>query len=75
MQQGIGFMMPHYQEKRKRTMLRFDDGIEVDTEGPLRLLKLTDGYYVVGRGMLIPVNDTQEGIILIKELGRSKDRE
>ena len=53
-------------------MLRFDDGIEVDTEGPLRLLKLTDGYYVVGRGMLIPVNDTQEGIILIKELGRRK---
>ena len=69
MQQGIGFMMQHYQEKRKRTMLRFNDGIDIDTEGPLRLMKLPDGYYVVGKGMCIPVNDVQEGIAMIKELG------
>ena len=68
MQQGIGFMMQHYQEKRKRTMLRFNDGIDIDTEGPLRLMKLPDGYYVVGKGMCIPVNDVHEGISLIKEL-------
>ena len=70
MQQGIGFMMPHYQEKRKRTMLRFNDGIDIDTDGPLRLMKLPDGYYVVGKGMCIPVNDVQEGIAMIKELGK-----
>ena len=70
MQQGIGFMMQHYQEKRKRTMLRFNDGIDIDTEGPLRLMKLPDGYYVVGKGMCIPVNDVQEGIAMIKELGK-----
>ena len=70
MQQGIGFMMQHYQEKRKRTMLRFNDGIDIDTEGPLRLMKLSDGYYVVGKGMCIPVNDVQEGIAMIKELGK-----
>ena len=49
-------------------MLRFNDGIEIDTEGPLRLLKLEDGYYVVGEGMCIPVEGVQEGINLIKEL-------
>ena len=70
MQQGIGFMMQHYQGKRKRTMLRFNDGIDIDTEGPLRLMKLPDGYYVVGKGMCIPVNDVQEGIAMIKELGK-----
>ena len=70
MQQGIGFMMQLYQGKRKRTMLRFNDGIDIDTEGPLRLMKLPDGYYVVGKGMCIPVNDVQEGIAMIKELGK-----
>ena len=49
-------------------MLRFNDGVEIDTEGPLRLLKLEDGYYVVGEGMCIPVERVQEGINLIKEL-------
>ena len=50
-------------------MLRFNDGIDIDTDGPLRLMKLPDGYYVVGKGMCIPVNDVQEGIAMIKELG------
>ena len=49
-------------------MLRFNDGVEIDMEGPLRLLKLEDGYYVVGEGMCIPVEGVQEGINLIKEL-------
>ena len=49
-------------------MLRFNDGIDIDTEGPLRLMKPPDGYYVVGKGMCIPVNDVHEGINLIKEL-------
>ena len=41
-------MMPHYQEKRKRTMLRFNDGVEIDTSGELRLLPEA-GVYVDGR--------------------------
>jgi len=59
-----------YFEKRETSMLRFNDGIDIDTDGPLRLLKLPDGYYVVGKGMCIPVNDVQEGIAMIKELGK-----
>ena len=48
-------------------ILRFSDGIEINTSGPLRLLELHDGWYVVGEGRLIPVKDEEEGEdILIK---------
>ena len=40
--------------------LKFSDGIEIDTSGPLRPLKLYDGWYVVGEGSLIPMKDLQE---------------
>jgi hypothetical protein len=43
------------------SILRFDDGIEIDTSGELRLLKLYDGWYIVGEGRLIPVKDEEEG--------------
>ena len=39
--------------------LHFTDGVSIDTSGPLRILLLEDGAYVVGQGMLIPV-DSQE---------------
>jgi hypothetical protein len=45
--------------------LKFDDGIEIDTSGELRLLELFDGWYVVGEGRLIPVNDEEEGKLFI----------
>jgi hypothetical protein len=41
-------------------MLNFDDGVSVDTSGPLRPLRLHDGLYVVGKGMLVPVDDLDE---------------
>ena len=47
------------------SILRFDDGIEIDTSGELRLLELYDGWYVVGEGRLIPVKDEEEGILFI----------
>ena len=37
--------------------LKFSDGIEIDTSGELRLLELYDGWYVVGEGKLIPVEE------------------
>ena len=40
--------------------LHFSDGVSIDTSGPLRMLLLEDGLYVVGQGMLIPVNTQQE---------------
>lgn len=45
--------------------LKFDDGIEIDTSGELRLLELFDGWYVVGEGRLIPVKDEEEGKLFI----------
>lgn len=41
-------------------MLRFSDGVQFDTSGPLRIEYRRDGLYVVGNGMLIPVKDKQE---------------
>lgn len=52
--------------------LKFSDGIEIDTSGPLRLLKLHDGWYVVGGGRLIPVKDEEEGLCLIKKFKGDK---
>jgi hypothetical protein len=40
--------------------LHFSDGVSIDTSGPLRILLLDDGVYVVGRGNLIPVSSQEE---------------
>ena len=48
--------------------LRFSDGVTIDTSGPLRTLRLKDGYYVVGQGMCIPVDSREEAVDYIKEL-------
>ena len=49
-------------------MLRFNDGVNVDTSGPLRVIRLRDGYYVVGNGMMIPVEDRKEANEVISEM-------
>ena len=41
-------------------MLKFSDGVNVDTSGPLRILRLNDGLYVVGEGCMIPCNSLKE---------------
>lgn len=48
--------------------LRFNDGVEIDTSGPLRKMKLKDGWYVVGDGVLIPANDEAEADELFRQL-------
>ena len=35
--------------------LKFNDGVTIETGGPLRTLHLEDGWYVVGNGFCIPV--------------------
>jgi len=35
--------------------LKFDDGVNIKTGGPLRKLHLEDGWYVVGKGFCVPV--------------------
>jgi len=49
-------------------MLRFNDGVSIDTSGELRILRLRDGLYVVGQGMCIPVNDREEARDLLEHL-------
>jgi|TARA_R110001583_G_scaffold5598_7_gene30074 hypothetical protein len=53
-------------------MLRFNDGVTIDTDGPLRTLRLKDGLYVVGQGMCIPVNDRAEARSIIEEMTEEK---
>jgi uncharacterized protein (DUF1919 family) len=40
--------------------LKFSDGMEFNTDGPLRAEERSDGWYVVGQGMLIPVASAEE---------------
>ncbi len=47
-------------------ILKFSDGVKVNTSGELRPLNLPDGWYVVGEGKLIPVKDKEEAKSLIK---------
>jgi len=49
-------------------MLRFDDGVNIDTRGEYKVILLKDGYYVVGHGMCIPVDSYEEGKQMIESL-------
>ena len=53
-------------------MLRFNDGVNIDTKGSLRVLRLRDGYYVVGKGMCIPVADREEATATIEEMSTNE---
>ena len=48
-------------------MLEFNDGVSIDTSGPLRKLRLRDGLYVVGQGMSIPVDSNEEADEILRE--------
>jgi hypothetical protein len=43
------------------SILRFSDGMTIKTDGKLRVILKSDGYYVVGQGMSIPVRSRKEG--------------
>jgi hypothetical protein len=48
--------------------LTFSDGMTFNTSGPLRLAKRSDGWYVLGEGMLLPVEGPTEGRIIIDSI-------
>ena len=48
--------------------IKFNDGVQFDTSGSYRVVWRKDGYYVVGKGLLAPVNDYQDGCELIRSL-------
>jgi len=51
--------------------MKFDDGIEFNTKGQLRIIYRKDGLYVVGNNMLIPVRDADEGLEIIRTFNRN----
>jgi len=58
---------------RKATMLKFNDGVEFDTSGALRIEERFDGLYVVGDGMLIAVKSEEEGKKIIAERNATRN--
>ena len=55
-------------------MLKFSDGVSIDTSGELRKLTLSDGIYVVGNGMLVPVDTNKDAEELIEKLGGTVEK-
>jgi hypothetical protein len=55
--------------------LRFDDGMEFDTDGELRVVHRSDGWYVVGQGILVAVDDPQDGARLVEKVRHEGGRE
>lgn len=53
-------------------IMRFSDGVCIDTAGELRTLELADGLYVVGQGFLIPVDSREEAGETIRELKKGR---
>jgi len=43
------------------SQLKFSDGEEFDLNGPLRVELRSDGYYVLGQGMMMAVDTFDEG--------------
>lgn len=53
--------------------LKFSDGKTFDTSGSLRQIRRSDGWYVIGDRMLIPVADVEEAQTIIKSLTKKDD--
>jgi hypothetical protein len=49
-------------------ILRFSDGEQFDTSGPIRKEERYDGWYVIGEGKLIPVGSEKEADEVIKKI-------
>lgn len=47
--------------------LAFSDGMSFNLSGPMRVTLRSDGWYVVGGNMLIPVRDKEEGDEFIRK--------
>lgn len=56
-------------------LIRFSDGVEIDTDGPFRVREFADGWYVLGGGMLIPCTDELEGHAIMCDLRERREKE
>lgn len=56
------------------TRIKFTDDVEFETDGPYRIEEKFDGFYLVGHGMLCPLNDRAEGELMMDELAPPEER-
>lgn len=54
------------------TKLRFNDGVEIETDGELRIHRESDGLYVVGGGMMCAVDSRDEGERMIADIQKRR---
>lgn len=52
--------------------LTFSDGMTINTGGEYRVTRKSDGLYVVGHGVLIPVRDGYEAQQILNDLKKKK---
>ena len=50
--------------------LEFSDGMTFDIDGPYRVEHRKDGFYLVGNGVLCPVDSALEGYRLAEQFSR-----
>jgi hypothetical protein len=53
--------------------MQFSDGMKFDTAGPIHMEEREDGLYVVGGGMLIPVDTEDEAKMIIDSYTKNKE--
>ena len=56
-------------------MLKFSDGVTIDTTGEPRVLQLSDGYYAVGKGILIPVSTKDAAEFMVQRMSKWEPKE
>lgn len=56
------------QDQTNEGTLKFSDGEQFDTSGELRTEERHDGWYVIGKGHLIPVDSEKEGQEVIDDM-------
>ena len=60
---------------KDKHMLKFSDGVTIDTTGEPRVLQLSDGYYAVGKGILIPVSTKDAAEFMVQRMSKWEPKE
>jgi hypothetical protein len=64
---------PTLRERSQQMSIRFENGTEIDTGGPLRILRVEEGLYVTGEGHLIPCGSEEEAEETIRQMIRTTE--
>lgn len=55
--------------------LRFNDGMNIDTSGNYRIVRKSDGLYVVGHGYMEAAADMEEAREILADLQKTEVKE